>query len=280
LRPRRGARAASATDLFSRIGDYTMLLGCIALTVIVLVGLPRIGHSLGSYLPKKLPLGILSVQAVPVPETAKRTNSVFAQELTMPESQLVNRWDPFVAEASHKFGISEAWIKAVMRVETGGRTVQAGDQPITSRAGAMGLMQLMQGTYDEMRAQYGLGTDPFNPHDNVFAAAGYLKWLYRKYGFPNMFAAYNGGPGKLEDHLSNGAPLPDETVNYIASVTHILGAPDSMEGHGRHHRDLLRYASLAPQDVVPEGGRNHRNLKAYASLLPHRGRRVIATLGG
>lgn len=242
-----------------------MLLGCIALTIIILAGLPKIGgHPLESYLPKKLPLGILSVQAVevPVPQPPKRTASVFSQELTMPTSELINRWDPFVAEASRKFGVSEAWIKAVMRVETGGRTVQAGDHPITSRAGAMGLMQLMHGTYNEMRAQYGLGADPFNPRDNVFAAAGYLHWLYKRYGFPNMFAAYNGGPGKLEDHLSNGAPLPDETVNYIASVTRIVGAPEQ--------------TTVARAD----GGRHHRNLRAYASLMPRRGRRVTATLGG
>ena len=77
-----------------------------------------------------------------------------------------------------------------------------------------------------------------------------------------MFAAYNGGPGKLEDHLSNGAPLPDETVNYIASVTQILGKAD--------------------QTIVAraDGGRHHRNLRLYASLTPHRGRRVSATLGG
>jgi hypothetical protein len=272
-------RAASASDFFSRIGEYTMLLGCIALTVIVLVGLPKLGipkidlHAtvIGRII--AYPIDNFRFPGLAKPQAPQE--STFRKELTMSPSELIDRWDPFVAAASQKFGISEAWIKAVMRVETGGRTVLEGDQPITSHAGAMGLMQLMHGTYDEMRAQYGLGRDPFNPHDNVFAAAGYLKWLYRKYGFPNMFAAYNGGPGTLEDHLSNGAPLPDETVNYIASVTHILGAQDAMEGHGRHHRDLLRYASL---DTVPEDGRNHRNLNA--SLLPHRGRRVTAALGG
>jgi len=73
--------------------------------------------------------------------------------------------------------------------------------------------------------------------------------------------------------------LPDETVNYVASVTRILGTPDSMQGHGRHHRNLTAYASLAPQQAVPEGGRNHRRLM-YASLTPRRGHRVVATLGG
>ena len=276
-------RAASATDLLSRIGDYAMLLGCIALTLIVLAGLPKLGvrkidfHNNVIARIIAYPLGDFTFPALMQPQ--KPQASTFRQELAMSSSELMNRWDPFVAEASRKFGVSEAWIKAVMRVETGGRTVQAGDHPITSRAGAMGLMQLMHGTYNEMRAQYGLGANPFNPRDNVFAAAGYLKWLYRRYGFPNMFAAYNGGPGTLEDHLSNGAPLPDETVNYIASVTRIVGT-ESVQPRadgGRHHRNLTTYASRLPQD---EGGRNHRNLKAYASLMSHRGRRVAATLGG
>lgn len=157
----------------------------------------------------------------------------------MTSSELINRWDPLVAEASRRFGISEAWIKAVIRVESGGRTVQAGDQPITSQAGAMGIMQLMQGTYKQMRARYGLGADPFNPHDNVIAGTAYLHWLYKKYGFPNMFAAYNDGPGKLDDHLRDGAPLPDETRNYIASVTRILAVPERL-----HHRDLADLAAL------------------------------------
>jgi hypothetical protein len=149
--------------------------------------------------------------------------SVFERELAMRPSALINRWQPYIAEASERFHISASWIRAVMREESGGRTVLAGDQPITSRAGAVGIMQLMPDTYAEMRQQYALGADPFDPHDNVIAATAYLRWLERKYGFPNMFAAYNDGPGKLDDHLNNGAPLPDETKNYLASIARVLG---------------------------------------------------------
>lgn len=265
-------RTASAVDRISRVGDYTMLLGCIALTGIVLAGLPKLGvHKFDIHNPIARvivqPLDGFALSEPPPapvqkPVRAVQQASTFRQEMTMPSSELINRWNPFVAEASRRFGISEAWIKAVMRVETGGRTVQAGGRPITSHAGAMGLMQIMHGTYEEMRAQYGLGSDPFNPHDNVMAATGYLKTLYRRYGFPNMFAAYNAGPGKLQDHLENGAQLPDETVNYVANVTHTLGAPDAMEGHGRHHRNLTQYASL-----LPRNGRNHRNLKGYGPRI-------------
>ena len=289
MKPRQTGRGTHASDLFSRIGDYTILFAGMAFTLIVLANLPKVGvHGLDRFVHSNptlsrvfiYPIADIVMPSPPQQQPAPvQTDSVYRQELAMKPSELLNRWSPLVAEASQRVGISEAWIKAVMHVETGGRTVLAGDHPITSHAGAMGLMQLMRGTYSEMRARYGLGRDPFNPHDNVIAAAGYLKWLYQRYGFPNMFAAYNGGPGKLQDHLQKGAPLPDETVNYLASVTHILGAEGTMLGHGRHHRNLTAYASLAPQRAVPEGGRNHRNLRV-AQLTSHRGHRVTAAFGG
>src|SRR3546814_6889793 len=60
----------------------------------------------------------------------------------------VQRWRPFIAEASARFGIPAAWIERVMRAESGGRTRLHGE-PITSWAGAMGLMQLMPGRSEE-----------------------------------------------------------------------------------------------------------------------------------
>ncbi|HJW41138.1 MAG TPA: lytic transglycosylase domain-containing protein [Rhizomicrobium sp.] len=160
------------------------------------------------------------------------SDGIFAREATMSRRELLGRWDPLIAEASRRFGVSADWIRAVMRVESGGRTVQAKDRPITSQAGAVGVMQVMPATYDEMRRQYRLGTDPYNPHDNIFAGAAYLHWLHGRYGFPQMFAAYNGGPGTLEAYLRGTGELPKETQNYVASVTSIL---DSPKGH-RHRR--------------------------------------------
>ncbi|MGH6828104.1 MAG: lytic transglycosylase domain-containing protein, partial [Rhizomicrobium sp.] len=110
----------------------------------------------------------------------------------------------------------------VMRQESGGRTVLADDSPIVSSAGAIGVMQIMPRTYREMAAQYGLGTDPFDPHDNIYAGAAYLNWLHHKYGYPAMFAAYNAGPGAIEDHLLRGLPLPVETRGYIAAIGRLL----------------------------------------------------------
>src|SRR3546814_155699 len=68
----------------------------------------------------------------------------------------LDRWQPFIAEAADRFDIPAAWIRAVMQAESGGRTTLDG-RPITSRAGAMGLMQVMPATYEAMRSQHGLG---------------------------------------------------------------------------------------------------------------------------
>ena len=136
--------------------------------------------------------------------------------------ELIERWDPLITDAAKRFKIPPTWIRDVMRSESGGRTFLNG-QPITSSRGALGLMQVEPGTYAEMAAQYRLGDDPFNPQDNIYAGAAYLRWLHGKYGFPAMFAAYNDGPGHLEDHLHHGAPLPAETRAYVAGITRALG---------------------------------------------------------
>jgi soluble lytic murein transglycosylase-like protein len=129
----------------------------------------------------------------------------------------LDRWQSFIAEASRRFGVSEAWIRAVMRAESGGRTVLGG-RPITSAAGAMGLMQIMPETWAELRARYGFGADPYDPRDNILAGTAYLRELYIRYGYPNLFAAYNAGPARFDAHLFQGLPLPDETVNYLAAL--------------------------------------------------------------
>ncbi|HEY0265141.1 MAG TPA: lytic transglycosylase domain-containing protein, partial [Rhizomicrobium sp.] len=148
--------------------------------------------------------------------------SAFDEESTMTPAQLLNRWDGTVTEASRRFHVPKAWIRAVMQRESGGRTMLGQDRPMVSSAGALGLMQVLPGTYDEMRAQYRLGANPFDAHDNILAGAAYLNWLHHKYGYPAMFAAYNAGPGRLEDHLAHGATLPAETRAYIAGITRKL----------------------------------------------------------
>lgn len=133
------------------------------------------------------------------------------------EPDLVARWQPYIAEASERFGVPQSWITAVMRAESDGLTMRK-DQPITSGAGAMGLMQIMPDTYAELRHRYRLGSDPYAPRDNILAGAAYLSDLYRRYGYPNLFAAYNAGPERLDAFLLGREPLPSQTLAYIGHV--------------------------------------------------------------
>ena len=89
-------------------------------------------------------------------------------------AQPVDRWRGHIDEASAHFDVPKEWIRRVMRAESGGLTMLNG-RPITSRAGAMGLMQLMPGTWAEMRAAYRLGADPHDPRDNILAGTAYLR---------------------------------------------------------------------------------------------------------
>jgi soluble lytic murein transglycosylase-like protein len=153
----------------------------------------------------------------------------------------MDRWSAHIAEASGTFGIPEAWIRRVMRAESGGRTTLAG-QPIVSRAGAMGLMQLMPGTWSEMRAALGLGRDPHQPRDNILAGTAYLRRMYDRFGYPGLLAAYNAGPARYARHLSTGLGLPAETVAYVANVAG--GRRDVAAGSGA-------VASAAPEPAAP-----------------------------
>ena len=86
----------------------------------------------------------------------------------------------------------------------------------------MGLMQIMPGTWAELRQRYGLGADPYDPHDNVMAGTAYLRELHDRFGEPWFLAAYNAGPGRYEEHLATGRPLPSETVSYMAAVASLM----------------------------------------------------------
>jgi soluble lytic murein transglycosylase-like protein len=130
----------------------------------------------------------------------------------------MDHWRAEIAEASARFGVPVAWIERVMRAESGGH-ITLGGRPITSRAGAMGLMQLMPATWMAMRAAYGLGRNPHDPHDNFLAGTAYLRAMYNRFGYPGLFAAYNAGPGRYAAHLASGRALPGETRAYLAEVT-------------------------------------------------------------
>lgn len=120
--------------------------------------------------------------------------------------------------ASRRFRIPASWIRAVMRAES------AHDIRAVSPAGAMGLMQVMPETWLELRARYGLGSDPFDIRDNILAGAAYLREMYDRYGDVSaMLAAYNAGPQRYYEYLAGTRALPAETRTYVATIASLLG---------------------------------------------------------
>lgn len=120
-----------------------------------------------------------------------------------------------VAEAAQRFDIPATWIRAVMGTES------AGDPAAVSFAGAMGLMQIMPGTWADLGLRYHLGRDPYDPRDNILAGAAYLRELHDRYGSRGFLAAYNAGPDRYEASLA-GRPLPLETRAYVAAIAPII----------------------------------------------------------
>jgi len=129
-----------------------------------------------------------------------------------------DRYADFIAEAAERFDVPSVWIRSVMRVESDG------DARLTSPKGAMGLMQIMPATWTELRIHYGLGDDPYDPHDNIMAGAAYVRELFDRYGNPGFLAAYNTGPGRYEASRK-GRSLPPETRAYVDKLP-----PDTARG--------------------------------------------------
>jgi hypothetical protein len=176
-------------------------------------------------------------------------------------------WGPFIREASARFDVPEVWVRALMRVESGGKLYMNGDL-ITSGAGAMGLMQVMPTTYDELQGRYHLGDDPFDPHDNILAGVAYMREMYELYGSPGFLAAYNAGPNRLDDYLANVRPLPDETRRYVAMIGPNLRG---VWPNNRSNADQMAMNAL-PVNIPP--GKRYGRPVMLASSKSSRGGRV------
>lgn len=153
-----------------------------------------------------------------------------ARAQTAGHSEAADRFAKFIDEASNRFAVPGRWIRAVMRVESGG------DEHSISSRGAMGLMQLMPGTWVELSARHGLGLDPFDPRENILAGVAYLKEMHDRFGSAGFLSAYHAGPARYEQHLATGRPLPQETTAYVAAVTPLLDSAQTGHTEFRFNR--------------------------------------------
>ena len=177
-----------------------------------LAGWSRSGNRAGSRYAVLLLAGVLVVGALPVAVPAR------ARARPVERAVTTDAYAAPIAEAAQRFGIPAAWIRAVLRAES------AGDARAISSAGAMGLMQIMPDTWAALRLRYRLGNDPYDPRDNIFAGAAYLREMHDRYGDVSaMLAAYNAGPRRYDDHRAAGRPLPTETRAYVATLAPLIG---------------------------------------------------------
>ncbi len=116
-------------------------------------------------------------------------------------------YDPIIAEAAQRHGLSKALIKAVIKAESNF------NPEAVSRKGALGLMQIMPQNLEPLDV-----SDPFNPRQNIMGGARYLRQMLERFNknLQLALAAYNAGPGAVEEYRSI-PPFP-ETRDYIQKV--------------------------------------------------------------
>ena len=92
-----------------------------------------------------------------------------------------------------------------------------------SRVGALGLMQLMPGTANEVARQLGLGTlhreELFNAEANIYLGTTYVNELFHQFqgNMIHTVSAYNAGPDAVNRWIvRNGHKQPDEFVESIS----------------------------------------------------------------
>jgi hypothetical protein len=121
-----------------------------------------------------------------------------------------HKYENMVAAEAERIGLDPNIAVHALYKETGNLK---NPESARSRAGALGVMQLMPRTAKE------LGVDPLNPEDNIRGGVMYLKQMYDKYQDPTLaLAAYNAGPGRVDRALKSGRGiegLPRETQNYV-----------------------------------------------------------------
>lgn len=118
-----------------------------------------------------------------------------------------DRYNGLIDEAARLYQLPESFLRAVMRVESDF------NPSVVSRAGAMGLMQLMPKTAHSMGV-----SDPFDVRQNILGGARYLRILANRFKGDLVLtvAAYNAGEGAVEKY--NGIPPYKETQRYVRRV--------------------------------------------------------------
>ena len=114
-----------------------------------------------------------------------------------------------IYDASNKYGVDPNFALNIFHQESG-----INPNIHDSSAGAIGIGQLMPATAK------GLGVDPRDPMQNIDGSVHYMKQMQDQFQDPQLTAAaYNAGPNRVNDFVTKGRPLPNETTDYVNKVT-------------------------------------------------------------
>ncbi len=109
------------------------------------------------------------------------------------------KYEDAVIKSSEEFGVDKDLVFAVIRAESNFRA------DAVSRAGAVGLMQLMPSTAQFISRVLGEDLDVFSPKDNIRLGAWYLAHLQKRFHSTNLLlAAYNAGEGTVQGWIRSG----------------------------------------------------------------------------
>lgn len=135
-----------------------------------------------------------------------------AGTVTKDGSGQVPKLEAMVDQVAAKYGLDPALLRAVVEVESDFNPLAV------SRAGAMGLMQLMPDTARSLGVK-----NPFNPLENLEGGACYLKSMIGRFNgnLKLALAAYNAGPGAVERY--GGVPPYGETLSYLRKINRLTG---------------------------------------------------------
>lgn len=125
---------------------------------------------------------------------------------TQGSSKSKTNFDDLIKKYSKKYNLEEAFVKAVIKQESGF------NPKAKSSAGAQGLMQLMPGTAKDLGV-----TNPYDPEQNINGGTKYLRQMLDKFNGNKelALAAYNAGPGNVK----NGRiPQNGQTPKYVKKV--------------------------------------------------------------
>ena len=163
---------------------------------------------------------------------------------------------PIYQAAGAEWNVDPMLLQAVAGQESGGT---ANPDLARSTAGAQGRMQLMPAT------AHALGvTDTSDPVQNIYGGAKYLSQQLDKYGAPELaLAAYNAGPGRVDEYLAGRGSLPGETVAYVPGIARRYQAFAGSQQNGQQGTQQAAPVSAPAND---DGGATQRLTQALAGL--------------